>query len=95
MIGDSENTASVRVHEKLGFQHAGVGFVILQSDHYAVEAWRDLFVGKGNGFEQVFTIFLRSDMAEVGPDIAAPALGAMTADTLRFRFVEKDLSAQR
>ena len=24
IIGDSQNTASVRVHEKLGFRHAGV-----------------------------------------------------------------------
>jgi L-amino acid N-acyltransferase YncA len=37
VIGDSENTASVRVHEKLGFQHAGV----LRNVGYKFDRWLD------------------------------------------------------
>ncbi|PYS42202.1 MAG: GNAT family N-acetyltransferase [Acidobacteria bacterium] len=37
VIGDSENTASVRVHEKLGFQHAGV----LRGVGFKFDRWID------------------------------------------------------
>jgi L-amino acid N-acyltransferase YncA len=37
VIGDSENTASVRVHEKLGFQHSGV----LRGVGYKFDRWID------------------------------------------------------
>ena len=37
VIGDSENTASVRVHEKLGFQHSGV----LRSVGFKFDRWVD------------------------------------------------------
>ena len=37
VIGDSENTASVRVHEKLGFQHSGV----LRSVGFKFDRWID------------------------------------------------------
>jgi len=37
VIGDSENTASVRVHEKLGFQHSGV----LRAVGFKFDRWID------------------------------------------------------
>jgi phosphinothricin acetyltransferase len=37
VIGDSENTASIRVHEKLGFQHSGV----LRGVGYKFDRWID------------------------------------------------------
>jgi phosphinothricin acetyltransferase len=37
VIGDSENTASVRLHEKLGFQHSGV----LRGVGYKFNRWID------------------------------------------------------
>jgi L-amino acid N-acyltransferase YncA len=37
VIGDSENTASIRVHEKLGFQHAGV----LRGVGFKFDRWID------------------------------------------------------
>jgi L-amino acid N-acyltransferase YncA len=37
VIGDSENTASVRVHEKFGFQHSGV----LRGVGYKFDRWID------------------------------------------------------
>jgi len=37
VIGDSENTASVRVHEKLGFQHSGV----LRAVGFKFDRWLD------------------------------------------------------
>ena len=37
VIGDSENVASIRVHEKLGFQHAGV----LRGVGFKVDRWID------------------------------------------------------
>ena len=37
VIGDSENSASVRVHEKLGFQHCGV----LRGVGYKFDRWID------------------------------------------------------
>src|SRR5262249_52063037 len=37
VIGDSENTASVRVHEKLGFQHSGV----LRGVGFKFDRWID------------------------------------------------------
>jgi L-amino acid N-acyltransferase YncA len=37
VIGDSENTASIRVHEKLGFQHAGV----LRNVGFKFDRWID------------------------------------------------------
>jgi L-amino acid N-acyltransferase YncA len=37
VIGDSENVASVRVHEKLGFQHSGV----LRGVGYKFDRWID------------------------------------------------------
>ena len=37
VIGDSENTASIRVHEKLGFQHSGV----LRNVGFKFDRWID------------------------------------------------------
>jgi L-amino acid N-acyltransferase YncA len=37
VIGDSENTASIRVHEKLGFRHAGV----LRAVGFKFDRWLD------------------------------------------------------
>jgi L-amino acid N-acyltransferase YncA len=37
VIGDSENTASIRVHEKLGFQHSGV----LRGVGFKFDRWID------------------------------------------------------
>jgi phosphinothricin acetyltransferase len=37
VIGDSQNTASVRVHEKVGFQHSGV----LRDVGFKFDRWLD------------------------------------------------------
>src|SRR4029078_1727403 len=44
-------------------------------------------------FEKVIAVLLRTDMAQVGPDLAALPVNLMTTDALCLRFLIKHLSA--
>ncbi len=92
-----EQTGVRRVENELigvlALEHAGIGFIILQRDHHALEAGRDLPVRKHDGFEQVFAILLTADVAEVRAAVAAFAINFMAANALGLGTVEEDFLA--
>src|SRR5262249_35915907 len=71
--------------------NAGIAVIVLKSDHDTFETLGDLLVGQHNRFEQVASVLLCADVAQIRSDFAAFPINLVAADALRLRFIEEDL----